>query len=871
MCLVRCRNWVPIITAIFLCVNSAGHPVYAQTPFGPEILIKSNPNSDKPPRIIPLPMPSIRDRSTVPPPALKAFLIDQVIPREAKYFTPGVGLDPASGVPYDHRRIRLDKGILGETGNYTAASKLSVSLAYLLCVMLQKPMLKNVLMTHDEAERLLRLSLETVYHYVKKYPDYGGFMPWVDIRPNGTVAPASNKLPSLDNGQMTWALSAILAAFEKSPKPSYRELAELARNIINSQNYKKFYDPQKKLLFGTIQKDPYTNRWVGDQTYYLNDMFEGILAVLWAVLHRHVPEEVWYELKIPTSDYVTSQGEVATTFHGYRASFHEHWALVFLPLMDTSLREIYQNFLYAQADFAQRTQMPGFLSTAYSPRGIYRQMGIPSIASQPVDQSDAAVVYATAMGMLISPWVGSQWLEQLYRVRSLLTPYGAVESVGRDGYADIFTADAKGLTVLSAVGGVVDEVNLYLRRRVVPGTRVPMDVKFRELVHAKYLQMLKERSGNKIYLPEEPYAAPPKKIFDIKPQKMVDPGLVFDISGHLQQGHLHGKNATSPGIRTLEDDVRAGKPFAFDFEIPEHYAYFDQWAFRGTYIDRAVAVNEMRFLSFTIPAYAAPNLYEIEIKSDGITLANTLIKTTDDGILSADGEWKTIMVAIDTVPEAEYKPFNYFAVAIHDPRYLPETFRNYGREGTVVIKDIRLLKNIPVEWLRTKPDLQRRLEQRDTGTELIRYWHLSHGDLNYQQDPKTGSYLFLSGLGWRGGYLPYMDLSKFRYLRLKIRNLSGECNRFYVELKNESQQILGFKAPLLLYKDASWNVYEVELPYHIKLNKPLNYFAVSDPYQKFELGSISLGNAPLNGLNVKRVRFNRFNAKDHSTAPRCPR
>ena len=38
------------------------------------------------------------------------FVSDIVIPNESLYFQPGIGLDLKSGMPYDHLRIRLDKG-----------------------------------------------------------------------------------------------------------------------------------------------------------------------------------------------------------------------------------------------------------------------------------------------------------------------------------------------------------------------------------------------------------------------------------------------------------------------------------------------------------------------------------------------------------------------------------------------------------------------------------------------------------------------------------------------------------------------------------------------------------------------------------------
>ena len=52
---------------------------------------------------------------------------------------------------------------------------------------------EQVKITPNEAAVKLKQTLSTLLAYNQKYPDYGGFLPWVDIRPNGTIAPASTK------------------------------------------------------------------------------------------------------------------------------------------------------------------------------------------------------------------------------------------------------------------------------------------------------------------------------------------------------------------------------------------------------------------------------------------------------------------------------------------------------------------------------------------------------------------------------------------------------------------------------------------------------------------------------------------------------
>jgi len=776
--------------------------------------------------------------------AARLFLEKTLIPGESVYFMPGTGLDNKTGMPYDHIRIRLKENLLSEVGNYTAASKLSLLIPFLLKVIQKNPYYRQVKLKPEEATIKLRQTLRTLLTYNQKYPDYGSFLPWVDIRPNGTIAPATTKVPSLDNGQLTWALAAVVASFEDSQDPELRKISSMAQEILHSQNYRKFYDEKLKLLHGTIQYDTETRTWSGDKTYYLNDMFEGTLAVLWGVLNGQIPEEAWDNLAIPTIEYITEPGEKITTLAGFRSSFHEQWALAFLPIMSSALAPLYQNYLYAQADHARRNHLPGFISTSYDPKGVYRQMGLPSIAYNPVDRSDVAVLFATAMAMLISPTVGVSWLMKLYSFKNFVTPYGGYESVGRDGFADIFTADAKGMTLLASSGGVVDEINKYLNERTVPKTSIPMNVKLIELLHAKYKQMIIARDSRPIFFPTKPFPAPPEDPITVNPQKPPDAGDVFDVIAHLQPGHLHGKNVRSIGQKTLEQDIFPGQPIQFEFDIPAYYAYFDQWAFRGTYIDKAVRIADLRYVTLTLPLLDPPGMFELEIKSDDITLATVIVNTTKPGRISEDGKWKTLVERITPIPESDDKPFNYISVAIHDPRYLLGEFTRGGREGTIILKGITLYKKFPFTDI-PEPPFENQ-PQDNTELEMIRYWRLSHGDLPFRKDDLLGTYHFSSGLGWRGGYIPYTNLSKFRYLYIKARNVSESgCGCFYIELKHESDQLLGEKIPVHMPADRKWRIYEIPIPPYIRYT--FNYIAVSDPFADFELGSLLLTPTEITG------------------------
>ncbi|MBI4970437.1 MAG: hypothetical protein HZC17_01150 [Candidatus Omnitrophica bacterium] len=587
----------------------------------------------------------------------KNFICEKLVPNESQYFSTKIGIDSKTGMPLDHVRIRLENEMLSEQGNYTAASKISLAIPFLLSVIEQKPEFERVALTPKEAEELLHRALMTLQRFIKEYKSYGGFLPWIDIRPDGTIAPANNKVPSLDNGQLTWALVSVTGALEHSSDPNLREIAKEAEAINKERNYAKFFDAEKCLLHGTAQVDETSGTWYGDKTYYLDDMCEGTMAILWGILNGQIPESAWDNVKIQTRDYKTLAGEEATTFLGFRASFHEHWALVFLPFMDTSLAPLYKNYLFVQADYARRKGLPGFVSTAYDPRGVYRQMGIPSIAGRQVDRSDVAVVFATAMSMLIDPEVGAAWLKNVYDFPNVVTRYGAVESVGTDGYADIFTADGKGMTLLASTRGMVKEVEQYLKSRKVPGQSITMYDKFIQLINAKQKQMMQSRDNIPVATPAQSFPLPGEKQISIQPKDLDQIEDQFNISDHLQPGHLHGRNVRSIRQNSLEDDVLANKPIGFEYNIPfKEKEDFLRWAFRGTYLDQAVGIAGMNYLSVTVPVEKNRIIFDMEFKSDDIFLAYTTVDTGAEGVLSADGKWKTIITKIAVVPDANYKP-----------------------------------------------------------------------------------------------------------------------------------------------------------------------------------------------------------------------
>jgi hypothetical protein len=369
-----------------------------------------------------------------------------------------------------------------------------------------------------------------------------------------------------------------------------------------------------------------------------------------------------------------------------------------------------------------------------------------------------------------------------------------------------------------------------------------------QLFEDKYQQMLIQRGNRPIFIPKSPIPLPTPDSIEPRFKKPPTPAQDFDISDHYQQGHLHGKNVTSAGEENLEDDIRAGAPMAFDYEIPPYFIYFDQWAFRGTYIDQAVRIANMNYLMIEVPLSVSPATYQVELKSDDITLAAAEVKTTDHGFIQPDSKTKIIVYPIHPIPESDYKAFNYLSISMNDPRYLSGPLKAYARRGHVVINSIKLSREHPFIPNKRHDDP---IDPNASEIPILKFWRLTHGDMPYKENPWQGSIAFEGGLGWRGGYVPYTDVKKYRYLYLKVRNKSNVCNCFGLEMKHESNQLLGQKVSIKLDPSGKWQIFEIEIPK--KAKRSFNYMALSDAFGKFEVASAFLSENKIRSLFAEKI------------------
>ncbi|MFC2149778.1 hypothetical protein ACFLQ8_03655 [Candidatus Auribacterota bacterium] len=735
---------------------------------------------------------------------------------------------------------------LSNMGAYTTNSKESVHIAYLLGLIRNEPAFAHVKLDIESGEsgelRKRRLEVNNsnvarlrLLKKLKTHISFGKLMPWVRVEKDGMLTPTTDFIPSLDNGQTSWSLIAVLGALGDKDDPISREIVKLTKDVLSFHDYSPFYDPGTGLLFAECNLN-LSRR----ETYRLSDMYEGTMAVLFAVLNGQVPESAWDNLKIDTVPYTTQKGEVIDALKGYRGSFHELWALGWLPYMDSSLAPVIRNFMYVQLDLANKNGLPGPGATCYTSKG-YQQVGPSVLASSPGDREDVATAYATAMTMLVDRDAGLKWVENLWKYPGMTGRYGIIESVSPDAYANILTTDSKGLILLCMSGGVNKEVEIYLKTHNVPGTNIKMYDKLMQLLERKFSQLMVQRMNAPVRTFTGSYPMPSGRQMKVVKKAMPEAKKVSELTRSMYFEHHHGLNVD-------ENWRRRGGGLVMKYRILRWGK--EQYAWKGTFITPQTIFG-MNYISVTVPAKTPRYVFNIEIKNSlrNFLLVHAIIDTSlvegltgkDEHIAySPDGRWKTITKRIFPSRASEKNSADYVGFTIDNPK-----FNNNPYSGAFEIKEIVLSAANPVTGDMPGMHISRFLNI--PGAENILppiTW--PQGGLKFHIDAEKGTVLFHDAKNWRGGYVsPPVQLgAKYAggHMNVIVKNLEIYPVDFLIEPKNNNVNLLGERFKVTVPVGENYHV--VQVPLEVDKGAVLNYIAVSNFDGKAILGAITFGKEP---------------------------
>ncbi len=422
-------------------------------------------------------------------PVRRTALLNLVMYWEGHFHRPGLAYNTTSGLTYDGQAIALPTGTpIGEPRPFSAPSKESLHLS-LLARALEGNCLAQLWVSplapasaRGTALDLLDRKITSFENFNRDYPGFGGFLPWFATSDQGAhpLPGWERRVPSIDNGELAWAMMAVVQALEQAgqPKLALRYQAWIA--LMASNAHRMFFAPTTGLLRGEVSI-PRPERPPREQTYssppegyYLKDPFEGELFTLFWSLYarptRHQVRQVWRAQPPELIDVKTAAGPV-TVRKGWYFSSHEEWNLLQAPYLDVPLvRRVLHNNQRLRTIYSRERGIPGLFASAHLPQTgpltYASNLGLPEAASQSGARTDVAVPYAAFPVIMLDPIVGLAWYLRMLQHPGIQGPLGGAEAASArgPGIAPVATWDAKATVVLALLGGSGGLARDYLRR-----------------------------------------------------------------------------------------------------------------------------------------------------------------------------------------------------------------------------------------------------------------------------------------------------------------------------------------------------------------------------------------------------------------------
>lgn len=404
-------------------------------------------------------------------PEASAKFMRQLVRKERRFFQPGISYDAKSGMTYDGHPVDIRTGELrGLPRNWSAASKEMLHIGMLVKAVEGDHLARRLLTPDPNAPHeavdlaldVLERKISSYEDFHRRYPGYGGFLPWYRVQ-DGKIEPTpdwKDRVPSLDNGQLAWALYMAAHALRDRGHDRLADRYQAQLDLMRKNVVPMFYDrasghfrAEAKIVRGTdvkVADNEYVNNGYREtlkhgpkvlrkvvngalaklglaKPYLLDDPYEGLMLVHfadlmgdWSGLPRAERERPWRRARRRPRTYFTDQpdtllgkiahrlrkkddGRAITVEQGHWASAHERWgdALV-LPFLDLPLaRTLFENGVKVQ--------------TRYSAKNGWR--GLFASVTRPVRRNTFDLQYVSGEGI---PGVGK---EPIHRGERVFAPY----------------------------------------------------------------------------------------------------------------------------------------------------------------------------------------------------------------------------------------------------------------------------------------------------------------------------------------------------------------------------------------------------------------------------------------------------------------
>lgn len=457
---------------------------------------------------------------------VRSDFLANVLSVERRFFAAhSIAFDEESGMTYDGTSLNLSTGDVESDGLrlFSAPSKESLHIS-LLALALQNPKdvspefrkLQPLIYSEKEALDILEKKVTSMEDFDRRFPAFGGFLPWFCTRgwSNGKCKGLKDPfthiaakiesekigLPALDNGQMAFAVAALVQVLglRSAESSQFQKLAErweqrLQRMKDTAVNL--FYDGPgtgtvraiATLEDLTVDAADSSDNAYNKENYVLWDPFEGEMIVVFLDLYgdwsnytdsKAEKDKIWDIKKqhVQSTSFNTSKNETLVIQKGFWFSSHEQWKILQLPYLDIPLaHRLFVNGEVARLSFSKEKQLNGLLASVNAPTGFHcdsangkycSALGIQSLAEQPILTDRVLTPYGAFPAILIEPAAGLAWYQRMLRMPRAQTVLGSIESFTQNGseVAPIVTWDAKVTTVLAMLGGTGDLARDYMKR-----------------------------------------------------------------------------------------------------------------------------------------------------------------------------------------------------------------------------------------------------------------------------------------------------------------------------------------------------------------------------------------------------------------------
>jgi hypothetical protein len=406
---------------------------------------------------------------------------------------PGVLYDEETGLTLDRHSLDTKTGEpIGQAANLSAASKEALDIMILGKALAGDESARTMVSQDGKGDDVQKIALDRLgkkiasyEQFNEAYPGYGGFLPWFQItgepghRHMEPVSDWTTRTPSLDNGQLGWAIYYVIPVLtklgEKDLAAKYQEQFDLMRkNVV-----KVFYDEEQKALRDEAvptagNKTPADkNKYITNPVnpYYLEDGSEGLLMVHFADLfgdwseHPEGRDALWDKPRQTPQTYTSPQGEKITTAHRSTFTAHEEWTQLMVPERDVPIaNDVFTNAQRVRTTDAAENNRPGMYDATHLPTDgktdeYEDDFGVQAMSPN-AKGGDVYAPYGAFPLALVDKEVFATWLKNMTNAPGAMGPTGVDDSIRGDGSAvcPLVSWDNEGMIIVSWMGGITNEV-----------------------------------------------------------------------------------------------------------------------------------------------------------------------------------------------------------------------------------------------------------------------------------------------------------------------------------------------------------------------------------------------------------------------------